>query len=173
MFVAERMTGLTRRRIRYYEAVGLLEPARTPGNRRLYSSADIRRLLEIKRLLEEGYDLRAIADLAAQGRWDVGGARPTGEARGPASRLEASGLARYEDARARLLGRGPAGSVDRLYPGDAGRLIGRQTFGQTGRPPSVSDRLAAGETLHEGSPEPGKRKGEDGTRRPSSQKPGP
>lgn len=120
MSVVEKMTGLTRRRIRYYEKLGLLVPARTPGNRRLYAPANVRRLAEIKRLLEEGLDLRAIAALAASGRWLPAESEAAARARG----LEIRDLERYEDARARLLGQGPAGSLDRLYPGDAGRLLG-------------------------------------------------
>lgn len=136
MAVAEQMTSLTRRQIRYYEAMGLLRPARTPGNRRLYSAADLRRLNEIKRLLQEGLDLRAVAALAEAGRLDVSGPEET---EGPAGRTgpgwpaahragaratqgsEWLRFGPYEDARARF-GRGPAGSLDRLYPGDAARL---------------------------------------------------
>ncbi len=53
-------TGLTERRIRYYESLHLLTPRRSEGNQRLYSDHDIERLLEIKRLLESGLSLRAI-----------------------------------------------------------------------------------------------------------------
>jgi len=47
-------TGLTQRAIRYYEEVGLLEPAerRTGANRR-YDQADLERLKLIKRLRED------------------------------------------------------------------------------------------------------------------------
>ena len=129
MAVAERMTGLTRRRIRYYERNGLLQPARSAGNRRLYSPDDLARLADIKRLLDEGMELRALVTLAASGRWPVAGASPAtaGHASVAPPRagggLEVARFAQYEDARARFLGRGPAGNVDRLYPGDAGRLV--------------------------------------------------
>lgn len=53
-------TGLTERRIRYYETLNLLTPRRTEGNQRLYSSGDIERLQEIKRLLDEGMSLKAV-----------------------------------------------------------------------------------------------------------------
>lgn len=44
-------TGLTKRTIRYYEELGLCEPpARTEGNYRLYSAADIARLERIGQL---------------------------------------------------------------------------------------------------------------------------
>jgi len=39
--------------LRHYERVGLVNPARTGGNIRLYSDQDIQRLLQIKRLMEE------------------------------------------------------------------------------------------------------------------------
>jgi MerR family transcriptional regulator, repressor of the yfmOP operon len=44
-------TGLSKRAIRYYEEIGLLEPqARSEGNYRLYSEADLARLEQICRL---------------------------------------------------------------------------------------------------------------------------
>ena len=58
--VVERLTGLSARKIRYYEAMGLITPSRTPGNQRLYSPADVDRLLEIKRLLAEGLNLQGV-----------------------------------------------------------------------------------------------------------------
>lgn len=67
MGVAERLTGLTGRQIRYWEQQGLIRPARTRGRQRLYSEADIVRLKEIKRLLAEGMTLqRAKQYLAAK-----------------------------------------------------------------------------------------------------------
>ncbi len=53
-------TGLTERRIRYYESLHLLSPRRSEGNQRLYSQRDVERLLEIKRLLESGLTLKAV-----------------------------------------------------------------------------------------------------------------
>lgn len=48
--VAER-TGLTKRTLRYYEEIGLLDPpTRTEGNYRLYTEADIARLDYISQL---------------------------------------------------------------------------------------------------------------------------
>lgn len=60
MGVAERLTGLTGRQIRYWEQNGLLSPARTKGRQRMYSEADIIRLKEIKRLLSEGMTLERV-----------------------------------------------------------------------------------------------------------------
>jgi MerR family glutamine synthetase transcriptional repressor len=57
MGVAERLTGLTGRQIRYWELNTLLMPARTKGGQRMYSEADILKLKEIKRLMGEGLTL--------------------------------------------------------------------------------------------------------------------
>ena len=57
-----RLTGLSERRIRYYEQAGLLHPARTAGNQRRYSQADVDRLLEIKGLLSQGLHVDQIRE---------------------------------------------------------------------------------------------------------------
>lgn len=49
-----KLTDLTDRQIRYYEAQGLITPARTVSNQRMYSLNDIDRLLEIKDYLLVG-----------------------------------------------------------------------------------------------------------------------
>lgn len=54
MSVVERMTGLTRRRIRYYEHCGLITPRRTPGRHRLYSDENVDMLRRIKDLVDSG-----------------------------------------------------------------------------------------------------------------------
>src|ERR671933_3079482 len=51
--VAARLVELHPTTLRKYERVGFLEPSRTPGRTRLYSLEDIRRLRQIKRLVEE------------------------------------------------------------------------------------------------------------------------
>jgi MerR family transcriptional regulator/heat shock protein HspR len=51
--VAARLVEMHPTTLRKYERVGFLEPSRTPGRTRLYSHADIRRLRQIKRLVEE------------------------------------------------------------------------------------------------------------------------
>jgi MerR family glutamine synthetase transcriptional repressor len=55
MSVMESLTGLTRRQIRYYEAKGLISPARTAGGHRLFSVAELDSLLLIKELKNQGY----------------------------------------------------------------------------------------------------------------------
>jgi DNA-binding transcriptional MerR regulator len=58
-------TGLTPRSIRYYEEVGLLEPAaRSEGAYRLYDASDLERLRSIKELRDEaGFSLAQIGQL--------------------------------------------------------------------------------------------------------------
>jgi DNA-binding transcriptional MerR regulator len=58
-------TGLTPRSIRYYEEVGLLEPAaRSEGAYRLYDASDLERLRTIKELRDEaGFSLAQIGQL--------------------------------------------------------------------------------------------------------------
>src|SRR5437588_12293691 len=51
--VAARLVELHPTTLRNYERVGFLEPSRTPGRTRLYSHEDIRRLRQIKRLVEQ------------------------------------------------------------------------------------------------------------------------
>jgi MerR family transcriptional regulator, heat shock protein HspR len=51
--VAARLVELHPTTLRKYERVGFLEPSRTPGRTRLYSGEDIRRLRQIKRLVDE------------------------------------------------------------------------------------------------------------------------
>jgi MerR family transcriptional regulator/heat shock protein HspR len=51
--VAARMVELHPQTLRHYERVGLVVPARSPGNVRLYSPRDIERLRKICRLTDE------------------------------------------------------------------------------------------------------------------------
>jgi len=51
--VVSRMVNLHPQTLRYYERIGLVVPARSAGNVRLYSPADIERLRRICRLTDE------------------------------------------------------------------------------------------------------------------------
>lgn len=55
-----KLTDLTARQIRYYEDQQLITPARTEGNRRMFSLNDMDRLLEIKDYLSEGLNIAGI-----------------------------------------------------------------------------------------------------------------
>jgi MerR family glutamine synthetase transcriptional repressor len=57
------LTELTARQIRYYEEHQLISPARTEGNRRLFSLNDIDRLLEIKDLIDQGINMAGVKQL--------------------------------------------------------------------------------------------------------------
>ncbi|MFE8695083.1 MerR family transcriptional regulator [Cytobacillus sp. FJAT-53684] len=57
------LTELTARQIRYYEEHQLISPARSEGNRRMFSLNDIDKLLEIKDLIDQGINLAGIKQL--------------------------------------------------------------------------------------------------------------
>lgn len=54
------LTELTARQIRYYEEHELIEPARSEGNRRMFSLDDVDALLEIRELLDQGINMAGI-----------------------------------------------------------------------------------------------------------------
>ncbi|EIT86888.1 MerR family transcriptional regulator [Fictibacillus macauensis ZFHKF-1] len=58
--IVMKLTELSARQIRYYEEHQLIHPARTEGNRRMFSFNDVDTLLEIKSLLEQGVNLAGI-----------------------------------------------------------------------------------------------------------------
>jgi len=92
-------TGLTPRSIRYYEEVGLLEPAaRSEGAYRLYDASDLERLRFIKELRDEaGFSLSQIGQLL-----EDEAARERNRERFRASRDVSERRAILEDARARV-----------------------------------------------------------------------
>lgn len=51
--VAARMCSVHPQTLRHYERIGLVAPARTGGNIRLYSDEDIQRLQQVQRLIDE------------------------------------------------------------------------------------------------------------------------
>ena len=51
--IASRLVGLHQQTLRYYERAGLIRPHRTSGNIRMYSNADIQRIRQAQRLIEE------------------------------------------------------------------------------------------------------------------------
>ncbi|WP_338030683.1 MerR family transcriptional regulator [Cytobacillus citreus] len=59
------LTELTARQIRYYEEHQLISPARTDGNRRMFSLNDIDKLLEVKDLIDQGVNMAGIKHLFA------------------------------------------------------------------------------------------------------------
>jgi MerR family transcriptional regulator/heat shock protein HspR len=51
--VAARMVGMHAQTLRYYERMGIIAPSRSRGRIRLYSQADISRLRQIQRLIND------------------------------------------------------------------------------------------------------------------------
>ncbi len=51
--VAARMLGVQTQTLRYYERLGLIEPARTGGNQRVFSRADIERVRRIRSFMDD------------------------------------------------------------------------------------------------------------------------
>lgn len=59
--IVTELTGLSNRKIRYYEMRKLISPERTPSGTRKYSFSDIERLIEIAEKIEDGvqtYEIR-------------------------------------------------------------------------------------------------------------------
>ncbi len=51
--IAARMVGMHAQTLRTYERIGLVEPKRTRGNIRMYSQADVARLRQVQRLIND------------------------------------------------------------------------------------------------------------------------
>ena len=51
--VTARMLGVQTHTLRYYEKIGIIEPARSQGNIRLYSERDVARLRRAKTLMDD------------------------------------------------------------------------------------------------------------------------
>ena len=97
--VVARMVGIHQQTIRAYERVGLLAPARSRGNTRLFSTGDVERLRQVVRLVNDlGINLagvevifrlsQQIAELQAElaaARAERDEARAASEGRRPAS----------------------------------------------------------------------------------------
>lgn len=64
--IVMQLTELSARQIRYYEENQLVFPARTEGNRRLFSFNDVDILLEIRRYIEQGVNLAGIKQIFAR-----------------------------------------------------------------------------------------------------------
>lgn len=58
--VVSRMLKVHPQTIRHYEQVGLVRPARTPGNVRLFSVRDVRRLQQIHDYTSRGVNLAGV-----------------------------------------------------------------------------------------------------------------
>lgn len=63
---AIKLTGLSARQIRYYEANHLIEIARSTSNQRLFSLDDLQKLLQIKELMKTEHNLVQVQQLLAR-----------------------------------------------------------------------------------------------------------
>ncbi|RNF40768.1 MerR family transcriptional regulator [Planococcus salinus] len=61
--IVMQLTELTARQIRYYEEHELIRPARTEGNKRMFSLNDVDTLLDIKGYLEQGLNIAGIKQI--------------------------------------------------------------------------------------------------------------
>ena len=69
--VVIKLTELTARQIRYYESNELVTQTRTDGNQRLFSLNDLERLLEIKNLIEKGFNMKGIKQILLEEKNDL------------------------------------------------------------------------------------------------------
>lgn len=51
--VAARMCGVQTQTLRYYESLGLVAPARSTGNQRVFSKQDIDRVMRVRNLVDD------------------------------------------------------------------------------------------------------------------------
>lgn len=58
--IVMKITELTARQIRYYETNGLIQPARSESNQRLFSFQDVDHLLMIKSYIDQGLNIAGI-----------------------------------------------------------------------------------------------------------------
>jgi MerR family transcriptional regulator/heat shock protein HspR len=63
--VAAELAGVHPQTLRIYEREGLVRPKRTTSNARRYSERDIELLLEIKRLTNDGMNLKGVREVIA------------------------------------------------------------------------------------------------------------
>ncbi len=109
-----RMTGLTSRALRFYEARGLLTPLRTYNGRRLYGHGELERINQIVALKRAGLTLSQIAALTRDRKLDLGALIEAQLAALDEKRNE------IEEARALLLN--AKSRIDRGEPVDAATL---------------------------------------------------
>ncbi|WP_152654698.1 MerR family transcriptional regulator [Oceanobacillus sp. CFH 90083] len=83
--IVMKLTELTARQIRYYEANDLITPERTKGNQRLFSFNDVDKLLQIKDLLDKGLNMAGIKLLLDEEKKEMAAETPKKEKKTPAN----------------------------------------------------------------------------------------
>jgi len=58
--IVQKLSGLSARQIRYYEAHGFVQPARSEGKQRLFSFEDVERLMTVRALLDDGLNMAGV-----------------------------------------------------------------------------------------------------------------
>ncbi|MDQ0189322.1 MerR family transcriptional regulator [Alicyclobacillus cycloheptanicus] len=118
--IVQKLTGLTARQIRYYEQHGLIHPARSEGKQRLFSFADVERLMDVRSLLDDGYNMSGVkAKLLGKQPDGAGAAKANDKA------AEPSDAELYKWLQEEL----QAGQTERamsLFQGDLSRLYRRR-----------------------------------------------
>jgi MerR family glutamine synthetase transcriptional repressor len=119
--IVMKLTDLTARQIRYYEQHGLVIPARTSGNQRLYSFNDVERLLEIKDLIEKGVNIAGIKQVLLPVSKDSEEATVLNE-QTETKRKELTDTQLHKILKQQLLGGGKRGQVS-LIQGELSRFF--------------------------------------------------
>ncbi len=103
--VVARMVGLHQQTIRSYERIGLLRPARSQGNTRLFSAEDVERLRQVVRLVNDlGVNLAGVEVILQMRRQIEEMQRELEQTRAELARYE--GRARMDDDNSAAQGRG-------------------------------------------------------------------
>jgi len=118
-----RLTGLTSRALRFYEARGLLTPLRTASGRRHYGPAELERVNQIMTLKRAGLSLAQIERLTAGRRIDLKLL--------VAAQIEALDAQAREIAEARTLLRSVQSRIDRSEPIDVATFCSLIRQGET------------------------------------------
>jgi MerR family transcriptional regulator, glutamine synthetase repressor len=109
----QKLTGLSARQIRYYEEHELVQPARSAGQQRQFSFADVERLMLIRELLDAGHNMASVKRNLIEG--EQGRPRATHQSKPDMSDSEVyTWLKRdMQDGR---------GQIDSLFQGDLSRF---------------------------------------------------
>lgn len=92
--IVSRMVGIHQQTIRQYERIGLIQPARSEGNTRLFSHEDVDRLRQVVRLVNDlGVNLAGAEVILRMGRQIEELREALREAESEIARLRADGAA--------------------------------------------------------------------------------
>jgi MerR family glutamine synthetase transcriptional repressor len=118
--IVQKLTDLTARQIRYYEQNELIQPLRTEGNQRLFSFNDVERLLEIKKLIDQGLNMSGIKKVLGPMETHSNIPNKDGKESGEISEQELHDLLKQELMMARS---NRPGSMNSLIQGELSRFF--------------------------------------------------